>query len=112
MTRSQCADDVWTRVVSEIAELPGVVQAKMLRSTGLRVGRRFFAFPSSDAVVVKLPARRVSELVDSGAGGRYRSGKRVMREWIAVPLDHEDSAIHLLREAYFFAQTQAPERCG
>ena len=37
-----------------------------------------------DRLVVKLPADRCSELVESGAARPFSSGRRKMREWVTI----------------------------
>jgi hypothetical protein len=48
----------------------------MLRSAGLAGGSgKVFASLVEDRLLVKLPAARVDELIASGAGERFRSGR-------------------------------------
>jgi hypothetical protein len=55
-------------------------------SSALKVGGSIFAMLSSkDTFVVKLPRRRVDELVATGEGERYDPGHgRLMKEWLAL----------------------------
>jgi hypothetical protein len=43
-------------------------RGRMLRAPGLRTAGRFFAFATTSDLVVKLPAKRVWELIGSDAG--------------------------------------------
>ncbi len=65
---------------------PGDEVGRMLRSPALRAAGRCYAFTSGDAMIVKLPAARVGQLVAAGVGEPCapRPG-RPMREWIRVP---------------------------
>jgi hypothetical protein len=79
-----------------------IEQGRMLRSVGLKIGGKFFATAVDDHLVVKLPAARVSELVDAGAGSPFLSGNRVMREWVRLRPENEAACIAYLREAQSF----------
>jgi hypothetical protein len=79
--------DRYSEVVAAFLGRPGVTQEGTgFGSSGLRIGGRIFALLSSrDAFVVKLPRRRVDELVASGDGDRFDPGHgRIMKEWLAV----------------------------
>lgn len=58
----------------------------MLRASGLRTAGRFYAFATPADLVVKLPASRVDELINSGRGLTCspRPG-RPMKEWVRIP---------------------------
>jgi hypothetical protein len=66
-------------------EHPGVERGRIFRSTGFKVGGRYFAFANDEGIVLKLPEARVRALVDTGGGAEFTSGPRVMREWVRVP---------------------------
>jgi hypothetical protein len=54
-------------------------------STSLKTGGKIFAMLVKDRLVVKLPARRVEELVGDGAGERFDPGHgRIQKEWLSV----------------------------
>jgi hypothetical protein len=54
-------------------------------STSLKTEGRIFAMLVGDRLVVKLPAARVSALVDEGVGERFDPGHgRIQKEWLAV----------------------------
>ena len=57
-------------------------------STSLKTGGRIFAMLVKGRLVVKLPAARVTALVESGAGERFDPGHgRIQKEWLAVASD-------------------------
>jgi hypothetical protein len=54
-------------------------------STSLKTGGRIFAMLVNDRLVVKLPARRVEELVTQGVGERFDPGHgRIQKEWLSL----------------------------
>ena len=70
-------------------------------STGrLKVGGRSFAMLVNGRLVVKLPSRRVDELVRAGSGERFDGGKgKPMREWFALSPNSHDYWPALAMEA-------------
>lgn len=57
-------------------------------ATSLKTNGKIFAMLVEDRLVVKLPAARVSELVEGGVGERFDPGHgRIQKEWLAVSGD-------------------------
>ena len=82
----------------------GVELGRMMRSTGLKAGGRFFAFARDGELVVKLPAGRVAALVESGEGGPFvGSRERVMREWVTLRPRGIEACEAYVAEALAFA---------
>ncbi len=71
---------------------PAVSRGTMMRFPCLRFQGRFFASVErlTDNLIVKLPAKRVVELVNQGRGELFIPNGRVFREWIALPDSDED----------------------
>ncbi|HVA26497.1 MAG TPA: hypothetical protein VMW62_19170 [Chloroflexota bacterium] len=88
------AAELFAELCEALADEPGVSVARIMRSEGLNVNGKFFAFLRKDVLVLKLPAPRVQELVASGLGRQFepRPG-RLMREWalIDVPATAEEA---------------------
>jgi hypothetical protein len=81
--------------------LPGADDARGFGANALRVRGSIFAMRSGGRLVVKLPAKRVAELIAAGDGEPFNAGKgRPMREWITVADDADWLA--LAREALAF----------
>lgn len=102
---SAAVADRYSEVVAACLGLPGVTQeGKGFGSSGLRVGGRIFAMLSSRGdFVVKLPRRRVDELVSSGDGDRFDPGHgRLMKEWLALRAGSSLDWLSLAREAMAF----------
>jgi hypothetical protein len=81
------AEDRYAELVRAFLGQPGVSQqGRGFGSSALRIGGSIFAMLSSrGAFVVKLPRRRVDELVAAGDGDRFDPGHgRLMKEWLEV----------------------------
>jgi hypothetical protein len=86
---------------SPAVALPGEGDARGFGANALRVHGSIFAMCSGGGLVVKLPAKRVAELIEAGSGAPFDAGKgRPMREWIAVADDAD--WLRLAREALAF----------
>jgi TfoX/Sxy family transcriptional regulator of competence genes len=100
--------DRFALLVDELAPLEGVVPPGATAGFGsgaLRFEGRIFAMLAHDRLVVKLPAKRVTELVADGEGDRFDAGKgRPMKEWLSLHPDSTRSWSELAREALQFAQ--------
>ena len=94
----------WDEVAPLIAA-GRVEEGTMFGFRCVRSGTAFVAMPGhmTDGIVIKLPASRVTELVDSGAGSPVAPAGRVFREWIEIA-PTEDWSIYL-DEALEFAGT-------
>lgn len=101
MSVEQLFASVSARLLAEDAHVePGPI----MRSTGLKLGGKFFAFARRGELVVKLPAARVAELVESGEGGPFVGSRdRVMREWVTLQPADEDACAAYVAEAHAFA---------
>jgi hypothetical protein len=90
-----------------LAESGVTQEGKGFGSSALKVGGHIFAMLSSQGeFVVKLPRRRVDELIASGDGDRFDPGHgRLMKEWLALrPSSSQDWGL-LAREAMDFVGT-------
>lgn len=75
-------------------------------ATALTVKGRIFAMLPRDRLVVKLPRRRVDELVAAGWGERFDANKgRPMKEWLVVDPAREDDWSELAMEALNFVRS-------
>ena len=81
-----------------------VVEGTIMGSACLRVGKEFLAMNhhKKQGLVVKLPAARVSELIDEGAGESFAPAGKVFKEWLAVTEIDEDAWRGLLAEGIAF----------
>jgi hypothetical protein len=71
---------------------------------GLRYRGHIFAMLVAGALVLKLPAPRVSALVAGGAGTNFDAGKgRPMREWVVLVGANTDQWRAMIAEAFAFS---------
>jgi hypothetical protein len=94
-------------VVTALCERPGVAPPDPTRrgfgADALTVDGSIFAMVREDALVLKLPAARVSALIASGDGAPFGAGRgRPMKEWVAVAAVDPDSWRSLAEEAWAF----------
>jgi len=80
--------------------LPGESGSRGFGAGALKVDGAIFAMAVQGALVLKLPEARVAELIGSGAGSAFDSGKgRPMREWVALAGSDPDTDLALAGEA-------------
>lgn len=89
-----------------VAAEDDVTLGRAFRDGVLKVGRKIFAMPDDDGLILKLPADRCRELVEDGVAARWHRGqqKAPMREWVAVGVAHADAWPDLALEALRFVR--------
>ncbi len=103
MTRS--AEGLFWKLAAELQrEDSRVVEGTIMNGRCLRVGREFLALADfkGSGLVVKLPAKRVVELIEAGVGRSFAPAGRVFGEWVAVPKPDARLWRKLLREGIGF----------
>jgi hypothetical protein len=77
-------------------------------ATSLKTDGRIFAMLVKGRLVVKLPAARVTQLVDDGVGERFDPGHgRVQREWLSVLAEDAGTWRSLADEAESYVARRA-----
>ena len=94
----------WTRIEQAELEIEGVSPGTGFgRSSGLRIRGKIYAIQNDNELILKLPAERVEELIDSGTGRAWGPGTgRIMREWVAIADTHRTHWAPLTKEARTF----------
>ena len=96
------ADDPYAALVKKLLRSRKVTFSR----NSLWVGRKMFCFSSKEDLILKLPEKRVDELVSSGEGKRFDPGRgKVQREWLAVKPTRSTS-LTLAKEAMKFAASK------
>jgi len=88
---------------------PKVTRSTMIGFACLRLDGRFFASVdrTTQALLVKLPAARVTELIDNGDGEPFAPAGRVFRDWVALPRADRRHWASMLAQAQRFAAGQS-----
>lgn len=108
--RPHTTEERFTALAQTLGGRPGVTKpsapaasGRRFGSSALRVHGRIFAMVSRGRFVLKLPARRVDELIASGVGDAYDAGKgRPMKEWVSLDAARENDWVVLAAEALEF----------
>ena len=75
----------WDDLTAEYLAKPGVTLERAFSRISLMVGGKLFASAGHGGLLIKVPAPRVSELIENGEGRPFSTGgNRVMREWVVV----------------------------
>ena len=85
-------------------EVSTMMGSKCLRYKGAFIG---MYFNKADALIIKVSADRVNELLDSGHGLEFNYTKKRFKEWVLIPSEDEDEFESYMLEAMQFAQTTA-----
>ena len=91
--RREIAEDLHRR-------LPGCTVGWKFGHASLQVGGKVFAFTRPDeSAAVKLPAERISTLIEGGEIRHLKMGQRTLREWAVIPGIAAPENMPILREA-------------
>ena len=107
---SAAADASFSRIANTFAKDPRVTAGTAFASPGLKVDGKIFAMLVKGRLVVKLPRERVDELVRSGRGRNFETGRgSPMKEWVVLT-GRTPSWLACAREAHAFvaADTSSP----
>lgn len=100
------AEDLFWKLAAELqAEDARIVEGTIMNGRCLRVGDEFLALVDfkGSGLVVKLPKKRVAEVIASGKGQPFAPANRVFKEWLSVPKVDRRRWLSLLREGIEFA---------
>jgi hypothetical protein len=94
----------WSLIDELQSEDSRVEEGTIMGGRCARVSGEFLALVDfkGSGLVVKLPAERVSELVESGEGRPFAPAGRVFKEWVAIPTRDRAQWGSLLREGIAF----------
>jgi len=104
-TDVRARETLFWELAQQLLTEPGVTQSTMMGYPCLRADGAFFACVerTTGHLIVKLPARRVSELTARGQALPFAPNGRTFREWAAFPVADPAEWRALLTEARRFA---------
>ncbi len=96
----------YDQVVNKIIQENGVEQSTMMKSPCLRYQGHFMAmmFNKEDALIIKVSAERVDELIAEGVGREFNFTKKKFKEWVLIPLEYEDEYEQFIYESLAHAK--------
>jgi hypothetical protein len=96
----------WEQARDTLLELPGVEMSTMMRTPCLRYKGEFLGmmFEQEDALIIKVSAKRVDELIDEGHGIEFDFTNKRFNEWVLIPTEFEDDYLSYLTEALEYAK--------
>jgi hypothetical protein len=108
-TRTPTVEQRFEGIAAKLSGRPGVALGSGKRGFGsdaLTVDGRIFAMVGGDGLVLKLPADRVSELIERGDGLPFDAGKgRPMKEWVVLTPKSSRRWLALATEACDFVSS-------
>lgn len=96
----------YVEAADKLLKLEGVQLSTIMNHPCLRYKKDFFAmlFKQVECLVIKLPAGRVDELIDTGVGRPFNITGKKFKEWVMIPIEHESDFENYMTEALDFAK--------
>ena len=99
------AEHLFWQLAAELQQQdPRVREGTIMNGRCLRVGQEFLALVDykGSGLVVKLPKKRVTELIEAGIGKPFGPAGKIFGEWVSVPTPDRRRWRDLLREGIEF----------
>ena len=95
-------------LTKKMARFQGVEESSMMGTHCLRYKGEFFTmwFDKAHSLIVKLPAARVTELIESGERNPFNFTRKQFKEWVLIPADRSGDFEKLAREALGYARSR------
>lgn len=84
---------------------PAVHTGRALKTEGLMVGGKLFAFMMDEHLVLKLPAAEVDALIAAVGAHRLSRGGLPMKEWVCLPPASHEMWLTKATDAKAFVQS-------
>lgn len=106
MNASATLESMFESVAGRLLTRNGELErGRMFGSDALKIRGKVFAMLVKGDLVIKLPAERVNELLEAGAGRPFDPGHgRVMKEWVALRPPDASACETYVREALAFVE--------
>jgi len=105
------AHEIFDPIAERYLARAGVDMGRMFGSEGIRIRGKVFALISfGGELMLKLPAARTVELVETGNAVRVEMAGRSVREWVFVAIETPTMWEPLIAEAFAYLDEIAPAR--
>ena len=96
----------YERALNAILAEDGVEKSTMMNAPCLRYRGDFLAMmlDTQEALIIKVSAERVNDLIARGIGTEFNVTKKRFKEWVLIPQENEDDYEEYLFEALAYAQ--------
>jgi hypothetical protein len=93
-------------IADKIIKVEGVEKSTMMNTPCLRYKGEFIAmmFDKEAALIVKVPAERVKEIIAEGKGREFKFTKTRFKEWVLIPTENEATFGLYIHEALEYAK--------
>jgi hypothetical protein len=92
--------------VGEVTKPAHPTQPQRMNANSFCVHNRVFAMHVGDDLVLKLPPKRVAELIEAGLAGPNVVGGRPMKEWANLRPAQEKRWLDLARESLEYVRSR------
>jgi hypothetical protein len=98
------AEEIYSKVKKHFLEMKDVKQ----QGQSLKRNRKMFVMLNKGRFIVKLPEKRVQEILSTEKGLPYDPGTgKHMKEWVIIPLTSEENWIDYAQEAKEFVASMS-----
>jgi len=101
-------DMSYDEVVEKVIKEKGVEQSTLMKSPCLRYNGDFITmmFTKEKALIIKVSALRVNELIADGVGLEFNFTKKKFKQWVLIPMQYENMYESLIYEALAYAKNK------
>jgi len=99
-------------LAKKISQQSGVALSTMMKTPCLRYKGEFMAmfFEKEDALIIKVAAERVNQLIEQGRGMEFNFTKKRFKEWVLIPLEFEDEYENFIEESWQYAKNKKQQK--
>ena len=96
-------------IAHTLTQEDGIEISTLMKTPCLRYRGDFVAmmFEREDTLIIKVSAKRVNELIETGEGSEFNFTKKKFKEWVMIPLEFEDQYEDYIREAITYAKSKS-----
>ena len=92
--------------VGAVTKPAHATQPERMNANAFCIGNKVFAMHVGDDLVLKLPTKRVAELIEAGVAGPHVVGGRPMTEWANLRPAQEKKWLHLATESLEYVRSK------